>query len=241
MSTNHSVIRLFGYSVVHFNQGFTLIEMLVVIGIIAILIAASIAGFMSAGKTAEAARTRELVANTATALGVLLQNKGQWPQRMAAEAQSGDGKLDQNAAAALGYHGYMSLSGKANANGTYTLTGADRFGIVDPWAMAVVKRYQKNGGSPDSIKVPSGGTVKDHTLHFALDLDGDGIVNASVGGTPVDVRANAIVWSCGRDGVVSPYPYAGGNQSGGGGANKGNATGHRSDDIYSWHPKQVVK
>ena len=224
------------------RKGFSLIEMLVVIGIIAVLIGASIAGFMSAGKTAEAARARELVANTATALGVLLQNKGQWPQRMAAEAQSGDGKLDQNAAAALGYNGYMSLSGRKNENGTFTLTGADRFGIIDPWAMAVVKRFQKNGGSPDSIKVPSGGTVEDHTLHFALDLDGDGIVNASVGGTPVDVRANAIVWCCGRDGVMAPYPYAGGGGSkGDAGANKGNATGHRSDDIYSWHPKQVVK
>ena len=65
------------------KKGFTLIEMLVVIGIIAILIGASLAGYSSMVKTADKARCQELVSNVATALTMLFQNEGMWPKRLA--------------------------------------------------------------------------------------------------------------------------------------------------------------
>nr|MCR5838000.1 type II secretion system GspH family protein [Kiritimatiellia bacterium] len=49
------------------RRGFTLIEMLVVIGIIAMLMGVLLASVSTFLKTAEKARCQELVANTATA------------------------------------------------------------------------------------------------------------------------------------------------------------------------------
>ena len=52
------------------KSGCTLVEMLVVIGIIAVLVGASIGGFSAMTKTAEKAKCQELVSNVATALTV---------------------------------------------------------------------------------------------------------------------------------------------------------------------------
>ena len=213
----------------HFNSAFTLIEMLVVLGIIAILIGASIGGYSSMTKSAERARCQELVSNTATALTALFQNEGSWPKRLLEQGAT-DGKLDENAAYALVANGrsYFSLT-KDGAK----LGGHDRFGIVTPWAQAVIKRL---GSSATKGSKVGSRTVDDHILHYALDLDGDGkIEGASVGGQSVDVRATAIVWCCGKDGVIDPYPYA--NGSGGRGA--ATASGGKTDDVYSWTPAQT--
>ena len=53
------------------KKGFTLIEMLVVIGIIAVLVGASIGGFSAMTRTAERAKCQELVSNVATVLCIL--------------------------------------------------------------------------------------------------------------------------------------------------------------------------
>ena len=53
------------------KKGFTLIEMLVVIGIIAALIAAAIGSYSGVTRAAEKAKCRELVAQVATALTTL--------------------------------------------------------------------------------------------------------------------------------------------------------------------------
>ena len=225
------------------RQGCTLVEMLVVIGIIAALIGASLGGYSFATKHAQAARGRELVSNTATALNVLFQRQNRWPPSLAQEAASGAGRLTARAAACLAVHNLMTLSHTTidrDGEKVPTLSGLDRCGIVDPWAMEVLKRLPP-GDSGLGASVPSGGTVQDRILYFALDLDGDGITEANVGGTTVNIRGNAAVWSCGLDGVLSPYPYAGGGAKGGGGANKGGAASKRSDDIYSWAPRQIVK
>ena len=55
------------------RAGFTLIEMLVVIGIITVLIGASLGGYTAMTRSAERAKCQELVANTATALTALFQ------------------------------------------------------------------------------------------------------------------------------------------------------------------------
>ena len=58
------------------KRGFTLIEMLVVIGIIAVLAGASIGVFAKASKKAQLAKGRELVSNVATALATIYQQSG---------------------------------------------------------------------------------------------------------------------------------------------------------------------
>ena len=212
------------------KRGFTLIEMLVVIGIIAILISASLAGYSAMVKSAERARCQELVSNAATALTAIFQNEGVWP-KVLRENGATDGKLDKDSALALVSNGrnYFSLTTKSGK-----LSGHDRFGILTPWAAAVVKKL----GTSASLSSKVGDmTVDDHILHYAVDLDGDGkIIGANVGGASVDVRATAIVWCCGRDGVIDPYPRSG-NREQGASAKKGS----KSDDVYSWTPGQTVE
>lgn len=218
------------------RKGFTLIEMLVVIGIIAVLIGASIGGYSAMTKSAEKARCQELVTNVATALTALFQEEGSWPKALAREGST-DGKLDEDVAKALVFNRrygrkYFSLTTDGSKLG-----GHDRFGIVTPWAQAVIKAQGKSASK--SSKVGSK-TVDDHILHYALDLDGDGrIIGASVGGQAINVRATAIVWCCGKDGVIDPYPYG----QGGGTHAKGSSSGvpgGKTDDVYSWTPAQTI-
>jgi prepilin-type N-terminal cleavage/methylation domain-containing protein len=196
------------------KKGFSLVEMLVVIGIIAVLIGASIGAYSKMTAGAERAKCQELVSNTATALTVLFQKEGVWPRVLRSQGSS-DGELD--ASAALPLAKYMSLT--TNSDGSQ-LSGLDRFGIVSPWAAAVIKRKGSSASVSDKV---GDVTVKDHILHYALDLDGDGIIDgASVGGESVAVRATAIVWCCGKDGKMEEY-----------------SKGIRSDDVYSWTKGQT--
>ena len=201
------------------KRGFTLIEMLVAMGIIAVLISASLGGYSAMVKAAERAKCQELVSNAATALTAIFQDEGVWPKVLRENGMK-DGLLDENSALALVSNGrnYFSLTTSGGA-----LSGHDKFGILTPWGAAVVKRLGERA-KPES---PVGSKqVKDHILHYAVDLDGDGkIIGASVGGQSVNVRATAIVWCCGKDGNVDPYPYV----SGGG----------RTDNVYSWTPAQT--
>lgn len=204
-----------------FNRGFTLIEMLVVIGIIAILVGASIAGFSSMTKTAEKAKAQELVSNAATALTALFQEDGFWPKKLAIDGKT-EGRLNENVCVPLAKGRYFSLTYDAE---TKKLTGHDRFGIITPWAMNLVKRLGTKAEL--SSKVSPNATIEDHVLYYALDLDGDGVIKgANVGGESVDVRATAIVWSIGKSGgnKGKPWPYK---------------QGLRKDDIYSWTPAQT--
>lgn len=200
------------------RKGFTLVEMLIVIGIIAVLAASSIAAFSKMTASAERAKVQELVSNTATALSALFQQEGSWPRRLAANGAS-DGKLDADAAFPLAKGGYLSLTMNKEKS---ALGGLDRLGIVDPWAAAVVKRKGSSASASDVVSAPY--TVDDHILHYALDLDDDGIVTASVGGETVNVRASAIVWCAGKDGKMEAY-----------------SKGLRQDDIYSWTPGMARK
>lgn len=196
------------------KKGFTLIEMLVVIGIIAVLVGASIGGYSSVTKAAERTKCQELVANVATALTAAYQQEGSWPRRIAAKGQT-DGILDAETAYAL--RNYMSLNTSESR-----LAGLDRFGIVTPWATTVIKRLGNSAALSSAVSTAKDGrhTVEDHLLHFAVDLDGDGIIEgASVGGESVDVRASAIVWCAGKDGKMEKY-----------------TDGLKKDDIYSWAP-----
>lgn len=203
------------------RRGFTLIEMLVVVGIIMILLGASITAFSKMTRTAEKTRAIELVKNVEVALTAIFQEKGVWPQRLIIGAQ-GDHRLDEEAAFAL--KDKMSLTVN---NGQ--LAGLDKFGIVTPWATTAIKRAGRNAASADSIKVGSH-TVKDHILYYALDLNGDGVIRnneaPTIGGERVAIRATAAVWCVGKDGGDNgkPWPYS---------------RGERMGDIYSWTAGQT--
>ena len=194
------------------RKGFTLIEMLVVIGIIATLMGVMVASVSKFMKSAERARCQELVANTATALTALYQKEGAWPKALINNHNSEQG-LDQKAALPLAKGGYMTLT--VNNAGTQ-LSGYDRFGVVSPWALAVIKR--RGTSAKESTPVPNGGTIKDHVVRYAIDLNGDGVIpGVSIGGESVDIRATAVAWCCGKDGKMESY-----------------SAGLKKDDVYSW-------
>jgi len=193
------------------REGFTLVEMLVVIGIIALLIGASLTGFSKMTKSAERARARELVSNVNTALSALFQSEGCWPQRLL--ANGGTGTLDADTAYVLAKKGYMSLTMQ---NGK--LAGNDKFGIVTPWAIAVIKRTP---GATTSTKVgfdskrKTESTIADHVLHYAVDVNGDGITEIKQDdGNSLKVRATACVWCCDKGGYMGTVNK---NKSGSGG------------------------
>ena len=194
------------------RRGFTLIEMLVVIGIIVTLMGVMLGSISKFLKSAEKARCQELVANTATALVALYQKEGAWPRALVSGHNS-DNILDKKAALPLAKGGYLTLT----MNDSQTeLSGYDRFGVISPWAFAVVKSLGQSVS--DSTAVPSGGSIKSHVLRYAIDLDGDGVIESvPVGGESINIRATAVVWCCGKDGKLESY-----------------ADGLRKDDVYSW-------
>lgn len=210
------------------KNGFTLIEMLVVMGIIAILSGALMAGFSHITKSAQRARCQETVSNVATALTVILQQKGYWPdtnngalKKYAGSDGSNMGTVEQ-VALAFSELGVLGVSKKGDQ-----LTGVDRCGIVDPWAQAVLKRHKGGMGAGKDLKVPSGGTVRDHVIYYALDTDLDGIVEAKVCGEQVKVRASAIAWSAGANGEL--------------GSSYSKRSKANEDNVYSWRRAQEVK
>ena len=194
------------------RKGFTLIEILVVIGIIAMLMGVMLASVSKFLKSAERSRCQELVANTATALTALYQREGAWPRALIANHNNEQG-LDERAALPLAKGKYMTLT--MNEAGTQ-LSGYDRFGIVSPWAFAVIKSHGRSASL--STAVPGGGHVKDHVLRYAIDLNGDGVIpGVTVGEETIDIRATAAVWCCGKDGRIEGY-----------------SLGLKKDDVYSW-------
>ena len=185
------------------KRGFTLVEMLVVIGILAVLVGASIAGFSHAADKARNSLCQELVHNTATALTKVLQDEDGWPQRILQDA-SGSCKLTDEVGGELARRKVLSLTYRETTNDkdetVYKLVGLDQCGIVSPWARDVIKRLAAKGAVPLSAKVPSGGTIDDHVLRFAVDDDYDGIVHVNGEGGGAAIRASAAVWCCGKDG-----------------------------------------
>lgn len=204
------------------RKGFTLIELLVVIGIIAVITGISAAGYWRFVGRAQNVRCSELVHQTKTAIETIYQKTDAWPRLFLSSAQSGDGKLDARTAAALAKEGVMSLSyrkeKRSDGSYNYVLNGHDRFGVVTPWAMDYIRRH--GTGASSSSRIPSGGTIDDHTIRFAVDLDYDGITETSFGynGSTARVRSQCCVWSYGKDGK------------------KGT-----EDDIRSWAKGQEVK
>ena len=78
--TDHSVIRLFGYSVIRATRkGFSLVELLVVIGIIAVLAGVLLATFGGSSESAASARCLANMKNLATACQTYGMEHGHYP------------------------------------------------------------------------------------------------------------------------------------------------------------------
>ncbi len=202
------------------RSAFTLIEMLVVLGIIAVLIAATMGTYSAVRNSAEKARAQELVSNTATALTALFNDNGVWPRQLREGASKQ--RLDETAAYPLAASSkYLSLT----TDGKSKASGLDKFGVVTPWATAILKR----GGTSVSLgtKLGNGTTIEDNILYYAIDLDGDGIITTKVGGDAISVRATAIVWCIGKSGGNKGKPWS-------------YKTGLKKDDVYSWSFGQTL-
>lgn len=209
------------------KRGFTIVEMLVVMGIIAVLAAASLVAYDKVRATAERARCSELVSQVETAMTALFEADGHWP-KVIREAARGHRRVDEKVAGQLAGRNLISLS-----HSGMVCSGADRFGVLTPWARDVVKRT-KNPTLETVVSrtKTSVVTVEDNIFYFGVDLDGDGIVNnlrvSEVGGT-INVRATVAVWCIGKSGGKDgkPWPYA---QS------------LRKDDVHSWaagHAREI--
>ena len=198
------------------GKGFTFIEMLAVIGIVSILIVVTAMSYAKYAAAGETAKCHELVRNTATAMAAIFNRDGFWPKALRGGGGGVDGVLDEVRAYPLAYNRHMSLSSSGGK-----LSGCDRFGIVTPWAAAVIKRRGSKAKLSD--RVPTGGTIQDHILHYAVDLDGDGIIpDASIGGKKLTLRATVAVWCCGRDGVIEAWTSDG-----------------KGDNVYSFSAAEV--
>ena len=224
------------------RTGFTLIEMMVVIGIIAILAAALTGGYSYVVKSAQRAKAVEAVSNAKTALEQLyIRRDNTWPRAILDARKEGDYQvMDENVAKVLFTYGLLNVDCKkkndSNANGldAYVLRGVDRCGIADPWAQDVIRRKAEK--ATKSTSVSSGGTVEDHLIYFAVDQNDDGFVDRSEGAPVNRVRAKVITWCAGADGGLGDC-----SSDKRGKTTVNGRTVSNGDNVYSWQRAQEDK
>ena len=184
--------------------GFTLVEMLVVIGIIGILATTLMTSFSRLKTTARQAQAQAQAAEVAAAFTVYLQRYREWPETWKNGTKT---EMDEEVCWEFQKRGLLDLTTYKYSNGSLmdcvsansiSTLSLDRFGMLDPWGRIALKKTntQSSTGS-----VRDGGTFADHRIQFRLDRNYDGYVDSGEGAPKgMKVRAAAIVWSRGPDG-----------------------------------------
>lgn len=185
--------------------GFTLVEMLVVIGMIGILAAALISSFSHIKTVARQSQAQSLVSEVATAFNLYLQQEREWPAAWLASEE-----MDENVCKVFQDKHLLDLTTYLTNSVAINPNSLDRFGMLDPWGRAGLRKNPKIASAGATIE--SGGKLSDHRIQYRLDKDFDGYVDLSEGSPKgAKVRASVLVWSRGPDGkdaekVAGRYP-----------------------------------
>ncbi len=171
----------------NFRGGFTLVEMLVVIGMIGILAATLIASFQHVKTTARQTQAQTQVSEVATSFNIYLQQEREWPAVFLEATE-----MTADVCKAFEKKHLLDL----NMSST---NGLDRFGMLDPWGRSSLRKNPKIS-SADAV-LEDGRKLSDHRIQYRLDLNYDGYVDGSEGSPKgAKIRASVLVWSRGPDG-----------------------------------------
>lgn len=188
--------------------GFTLVEMLVVIGIIGMLAIVMVSAASHMKATARRTHAQAMVSEVATALTVYLERYREWPEALTKRTKY---EFDRDACWVLQekklYDVTVKVWSSSEGKWIWQERSLDRFGLLDPWGRDALKR---NPSATESSTIVSGTALSDHRLQYRLDTNYDGKVNGEDDppaptnpktGSPMDVRASVLVWSRGPDGI----------------------------------------
>ncbi len=149
------------------EEGFTLIELIIVIAIIGILMAIAIPNYMTAREAAAATATKANLRNLATALELYMAEKGAYPPATT-ETETGEEVKDINGALEGYFNGPAPTPPKATGDNKYYLYDTDvtvgetdlDFLIWDPNEYTVGGEDVIYGVGPGGniLEVPSGTT-----------------------------------------------------------------------------------
>ena len=191
------------------KNGFTLVEMLLVIGIIGILSSVMIVSFGKMAQHARRSDAQRTVSEVATAFNQLLIKQREWPKALLEYEEQG---MVPQVCYVFQKHKLLDITTYTRDKKTGALdsmsdsnlskTSVDRFGMLDPWGRESLKKNPSCNSDQNTI-IGGTGSYKDHLIQYRLDRNYDGYVDSEDGEMPVTglrIRGSAIVWSRGPDG-----------------------------------------
>lgn len=200
------------------KNGFTLVEMLLVIGIIGILAGVMVVSFGKMAQHARRSDAQRTVTEAATAFNQLLIKQRAWPKELLDNEKDG---MVPEVCYVFQKHRLMDLSTYERETGTGALksknasyiskTSLDRFGLLDPWGRESLKKHP--ACTDDTASIDGGkGSYRDHLIQYRLDRNYDGYVDSEDGDGEMPVaglriRGSVIVWSRGEDGKDDGTAY----------------------------------